>query len=99
MTAQERPTCAIEHLPIKVLIFNNGFLGMVRQWQELFYHERYSSGGLGTAIPDYVKLAEAYGCLGLRCRRADGVDTLLDKGPAPSGGAGGGDFRTHDRGA
>ena len=71
MTAQELATCAIEHLPIKVLIFNNGFLGMVRQWQELFYDERYSEVELGTAIPDYVKLAEAYGCRrpALRARR------------------------------
>ncbi|MEP7025086.1 MAG: biosynthetic-type acetolactate synthase large subunit, partial [Actinomycetota bacterium] len=56
MTAQELATCAIEKLPIKVLIFNNGFLGMIRQWQELFYDERYSFSELGQAIPDYVKL-------------------------------------------
>src|ERR1700691_867825 len=67
MTAQELATCAIEHLPIKVLIFNNGFLGMIRQWQELFYDARYSHSELGQTIPDYVKLAEAYGCHGLRC--------------------------------
>ena len=84
MTAQELATCAIEHLPIKVLIFNNGFLGMVRQWQELFYEERYSEVELGTAIPDYVKLAEAYGCLGLRCERADDVDAVLEKALATS---------------
>jgi acetolactate synthase-1/2/3 large subunit len=97
MTAQELATCAIEHLPIKVLIFNNGFLGMVRQWQELFYDERYSSVELGTAIPDYVKLAEAYGCVGLRCDRADEVDTILDKALAPSDVPVVVDFRTHDR--
>ena len=71
MTAQELATCAIEHLPIKVLIFNNGFLGMVRQWQELFYEERYSEVELGTAIPDYVKLAEAYGVHRGRAARSD----------------------------
>jgi len=97
MTAQELATCAIEKIPVKVLIFNNGFLGMVRQWQELFYDERYSSVELGTAIPDYVKLAEAYGCLGLRCERADEVDTVLDKALAPSDVPVVVDFRTHDR--
>jgi len=97
MTAQELATCAIEKIPIKVLIFNNGFLGMVRQWQELFYDERYSSVELGTAIPDYVKLAEAYGCIGLRCDRADEVDTVLDKALAPSDVPVVVDFRTHDR--
>jgi acetolactate synthase I/II/III large subunit len=97
MTAQELATCAIEKIPIKVLIFNNGFLGMVRQWQELFYDERYSSVELGTAIPDYVKLAEAYGCIGLRCERADEVDTVLDKALAPADVPVVVDFRTHDR--
>jgi acetolactate synthase-1/2/3 large subunit len=97
MTAQELATCAIEHLPIKVLIFNNGFLGMVRQWQELFYDERYSEVELGTAIPDYVKLAEAYGCLGLRCERADDVDAVLDKALATSDVPTVVDFRVHDR--
>ncbi len=97
MTAQELATCAIEKIPIKVLIFNNGFLGMVRQWQELFYDERYSSVELGTDIPDYVKLAEAYGCIGLRCERADEVDAVLDKALAPSDVPVVVDFRTHDR--
>jgi acetolactate synthase-1/2/3 large subunit len=97
MTAQELATCAIEHLPIKVLIFNNGFLGMVRQWQELFYEERYSEVELGTAIPDYVKLAEAYGCHGLRCDRADDVDAVLDKALATTDVPTVVDFRVHDR--
>jgi acetolactate synthase I/II/III large subunit len=97
MTAQELATCAIEHLPIKVLIFNNGFLGMVRQWQELFYEERYSEVELGTAIPDYVKLAEAYGCLGLRCDRADDVDGVLEKALATTDVPTVVDFRVHDR--
>jgi acetolactate synthase I/II/III large subunit len=97
MTAQELATCAIERLPIKVLIFNNGFLGMVRQWQELFYEERYSEVELGTAIPDYVKLAEAYGCVGLRCDRSDDVDATLDKTLAVTDAPVVVDFRVHDR--
>ena len=97
MTAQELATCAIERLPIKVMIFNNGFLGMVRQWQELFYDERYSEVELGTAIPDYVKLAEAYGCVGLRCERPDDVDATLDKALAVPDTPVVVDFRVHDR--
>jgi len=97
MTAQELATCAIERIPIKVMIFNNGFLGMVRQWQELFYDERYSEVELGTAIPDYVKLAEAYGCVGLRCDRAGDVDATLDKALAVSDTPVVVDFRVDDR--
>ncbi|HET9897407.1 MAG TPA: acetolactate synthase large subunit [Streptosporangiaceae bacterium] len=96
MTAQELATCAIEGLPVKVLIFNNGFLGMVRQWQELFYDERYSEVHLGTAIPDYVKLAEAYGCVGLRCDQAGDVDSVLEKALSVSDLPAVVDFRTHD---
>ena len=96
MTAQELATCAIEGLPVKVLIFNNGFLGMVRQWQELFYEERYSEVHLGTAIPDYVKLAEAYGCVGLRCEQAGDVDAVLEKALSVSDVPTVVDFRTHD---
>jgi acetolactate synthase-1/2/3 large subunit len=97
MTAQELATCAIEGLPIKVLIFNNGFLGMIRQWQELFYDERYSHSELGQAIPDYVKLAEAYGCYGLRCDSADRVDETLEKALAATDVPAVVDFRVHDR--
>jgi acetolactate synthase I/II/III large subunit len=97
MTAQELATCAIEKLPIKVMLFNNGFLGMVRQWQELFYDERYSEVELGTAIPDYVKLAEAYGCTGLRCERPEDVDATLDKALAVTDTPVVVDFRVHDR--
>ena len=71
MTNQELATCAIENIPIKVAIINNGNLGMVRQWQNLFYAERYSQTDLGThkhRIPDFKLLAEAMGCVGLRCR-------------------------------
>src|SRR3712207_9550464 len=72
MTNQELATCALEGIPIKVAVINNGNLGMVRQWQTLFYDERYSNTDLGThkhRIPDFVKLAEALGCVGLRCEK------------------------------
>ena len=62
-------------------MINNGNLGMVRQWQTLFYDERYSNTDLGThkhRIPDFVKLAEAYGCVGLRCETADDVDATIE---------------------
>jgi acetolactate synthase-1/2/3 large subunit len=65
MNIQELATCAIEGIPLKVFIMNNGYLGMVRQWQELFWDRRYSHVDMG-ALPDFVKLAEAYGCTGLR---------------------------------
>jgi acetolactate synthase-1/2/3 large subunit len=65
MNAQELATCAQNRIPIKVVILNNGFLGMVRQWQELFWDNRYSHVDLGQ-FPDFVKLAEAYGCTGIR---------------------------------
>jgi acetolactate synthase-1/2/3 large subunit len=86
MTNQELATCALEGIPIKVAVINNGNLGMVRQWQTLFYNERYSqtdldrppaSGSAGTRIPDFVKLAEAYGCVGLRCEKAADVDAVI----------------------
>jgi acetolactate synthase-1/2/3 large subunit len=81
MTNQELATCAIENIPIKVAIINNGNLGMVRQWQSLFYGERYSQTDLGTHkhhIPDFKLLAEAYGCLGLRCESKEGVDRTIE---------------------
>jgi acetolactate synthase-1/2/3 large subunit len=79
MTNQELATCAIEGIPIKVAVINNGNLGMVRQWQTLFYDGRYSNTGLGTRrmIPDFVKLADALGCAGLRCEKADEVDAVI----------------------
>ncbi|MEI6362473.1 MAG: acetolactate synthase large subunit [Actinomycetes bacterium] len=83
MTNQELATCAINDIPIKVALINNGNLGMVRQWQTLFYNERYSNTGLEThRIPDFVKLAEAYGCYGLRCDSADDVDATIEKAMA-----------------
>jgi acetolactate synthase-1/2/3 large subunit len=80
MTNQELATCALENIPIKVAVINNGNLGMVRQWQTLFYGERYSNTDLGThkhRIPDFVKLAEALGCIGLRCETAADVDKTI----------------------
>jgi acetolactate synthase I/II/III large subunit len=80
MTNQELATCAIEQIPIKVAVINNGNLGMVRQWQNLFYAERYSNTDLGThkhRIPDFVMLAEALGCVGLRCESRDQVDDVI----------------------
>jgi acetolactate synthase-1/2/3 large subunit len=79
MTNQELATCAIENIPIKVAVINNGSLGMVRQWQNLFYSERYSQTDLGThlRIPDFVKLAEALGCVGLRAEAEPDVDSVI----------------------
>jgi acetolactate synthase I/II/III large subunit len=114
MTNQELATCTVNSIPIKVAIINNGNLGMVRQWQTLFYNERYSNTDLdrshggpahghpdpglavaggelpadpggrprGTRIPDFVKLAEAYGCVGLRCEDAGNVDAVIEKAMA-----------------
>jgi acetolactate synthase I/II/III large subunit len=83
MTNQELVTCAINGIPIKVAVINNGNLGMVRQWQTLFYSERYSNTDLQThRLPDFVKLAEAFGCAGLRCESADAVDATIEKAMA-----------------
>jgi len=83
MTNQELATCTINDIPIKVAIINNESLGMVRQWQTLFYSERYSNTDLHTGadrrIPDFVKLAEAYGCVGLSCDNPDDVDATITK--------------------
>ncbi len=90
MTNQELATCAIEGIPVKIAIINNGNLGMVRQWQTLFYDKRYSNTNLGdrktelrgTRVPDFVKLAEAYGCIGLRCERREDVDKVIEQAMA-----------------
>ena len=80
MTNQELATCAIEGIPIKVAVINNESLGMVRQWQTLFYNERYSNTDLQSKrIPDFVKLADAYGCVGLACDSPDDVDGTIEK--------------------
>jgi acetolactate synthase-1/2/3 large subunit len=80
MTNQELATCALEGIPIKIAVINNGSLGMVKQWQTLFYDGRYSNTNLGThkhRIPDFVKLAEALGCVGLRCESKEDVDKVI----------------------
>jgi acetolactate synthase-1/2/3 large subunit len=80
MTNQELATCAINDIPIKVAVINNESLGMVRQWQTLFYNERYSNTDLHSKrIPDFVKLADAYGCVGLSCDSPDEVDATITK--------------------
>ncbi|MCB1299803.1 MAG: acetolactate synthase large subunit, partial [Tetrasphaera sp.] len=83
MTNQELATCVINNIPIKIAVINNSSLGMVRQWQTLFYNERYSNTDLHTSVgmrvPDFVKLAEAYGCVGLRCESPDDVDATITK--------------------
>ncbi|MEW2218335.1 acetolactate synthase large subunit [Streptomyces sp. NPDC006990] len=92
MTNQELVTAALNGAPIKVAIINNGALGMVRQWQTLFYNQRYSntvlhSGeegepGRGTRVPDFVKLAEAMGCVGIRCEDPAQLDAVIEKANA-----------------
>ncbi|MFE6054567.1 acetolactate synthase large subunit [Kitasatospora sp. NPDC056446] len=91
MTNQELVTCALNDIPIKVAVINNGSLGMVRQWQTLFYNQRYSNTVLhagpghdgiappaqGTRIPDFVLLSEAMGCVGLRCERPEDLDEVI----------------------
>ncbi|MGW4534291.1 acetolactate synthase large subunit [Nocardia sp. NPDC004340] len=80
MTNQELATCAVEGVPIKVALINNGNLGMVRQWQTLFYEKRYSNTDLGThtlRIPDFVKLAEALGCHGIRVEKEEDVEAAI----------------------
>jgi acetolactate synthase I/II/III large subunit len=79
MTAQELVTAASERIPIKVAILNNAYLGMVRQWQEMFYEERYSEVYLSPDLPDYVKWAEAMGCVGLRVESPEEVQSAIDK--------------------
>jgi acetolactate synthase-1/2/3 large subunit len=82
MTNQELATCTINQIPIKVAIINNSSLGMVRQWQTLFYNSRYSNTDLHTGtdsvmVPDFVKLAEAYGCLAIRVEKEEDVDKAI----------------------
>ena len=79
MNLQELAVAAIHKLPVKIILLNNRFHGMVRQWQDLFYEGRYASSDLGT-IPDFVKLAEAYGILGLHSEGADDVEAVLKEG-------------------
>ncbi len=96
MTNQELATCAINDIPIKVAIINNESLGMVRQWQTLFYNERYSNTDLHSKrIPDFVKLADAYGCVGLSCESPDEVDATIEKAMAIDDQPVVVDFRVH----
>jgi len=79
MTAQELVTASAERIPVKIAILNNAYLGMVRQWQEMFYDERYSEVYLSPDLPDYVKWAEAMGCVGFRVEHPEDVQTVVDK--------------------
>jgi acetolactate synthase-1/2/3 large subunit len=86
MNIQELATAAEYQLPVKVVILNNRYLGMVRQWQELFYDRRYVATDISHA-PDFARVAEAYGVLGLKATKADEVDAVLKKGlesPGPA---------------
>jgi len=82
MTFQELITASTEDIPVKVAVFNNGGYGMVKQWQNLFYGGRLSAVNLGTTVPDYPKLAEAMGCVGLRVDSPGEVDSVIDKAMA-----------------
>jgi acetolactate synthase-1/2/3 large subunit len=97
MTSQELATSTTEKIPFITAIINNANLGMVRQWQELFYEERYSQVYLGYDVPDYVKLAEAYGAVGLRAERPEEVDTVIEKALSVDDRSVVIDFRCDDR--
>jgi acetolactate synthase-1/2/3 large subunit len=79
MTAQELVTATAEQIPVKIAILNNAYLGMVRQWQEMFYGERYSEVYLSPDLPDYVKWAEAMGCIGIRAESPEDVGPAIEK--------------------
>ncbi|WP_300623416.1 acetolactate synthase large subunit [Ilumatobacter sp.] len=82
MTAQELVTATVERIPIKVALLNNSYLGMVRQWQEMFYDERYSEVYLSTDVPDFVKWAESMGCVGIRVESPEEVAPAIEKANA-----------------
>jgi acetolactate synthase-1/2/3 large subunit len=79
MTAQELVTASVERIPIKVAVLNNSYLGMVRQWQEMFYEERYSEVYLSPELPDFVKWAESMGCVGIRVESPEEVQPAIEK--------------------
>jgi acetolactate synthase-1/2/3 large subunit len=81
MTMAELATAAIHKLPVKILVINNGFLGMIRQWQDLFYDQRFTAAALD-GNPDFVKLAAAFGAKAWRIRRAGDVDRILKQAMA-----------------
>ncbi len=83
MNIQEMATAVQYSLPVKIVILNNGYLGMVRQWQELFYEKRYASTLMEHA-PDFVKLAGAYGAVGLRATKPDEIESVLAQGLSSS---------------
>jgi acetolactate synthase-1/2/3 large subunit len=83
LTNQELVTCALNDIPIKIAVINNRSLGMVRQWQTLFYGERYSNTNLKThLVPDFPKLAEAMGAVGLRAETLEDVDRVINEAMA-----------------
>src|SRR5690606_27277120 len=79
MNAQELSVIAAHKLPVKIVVINNNFLGMVRQWQELFHEERFSHTDLTNTNPDFVKLAEAHHCVGLRAEKPEEVDAIIEQ--------------------
>jgi len=96
MTNQELVTCALNDIPIKVAIINNESLGMVRQWQTLFYEGRYSNTSLDSKrVPNFPMLAEAMGCIGLSCERPEDVDATIEKAMAINNQPVVVDFRVH----
>ncbi|HEX6395543.1 MAG TPA: acetolactate synthase large subunit [Acidimicrobiales bacterium] len=97
MTAQELVTASSERIPVKVAILNNAYLGMVRQWQEMFYEERYSEVYLSPDLPDYVKWAEAMGCAAFRVEAAEEVEPVIAKANAIDDRPVVIDFRTDSR--
>ena len=82
MTAQELVTARVEGIPVKIAILNNSYLGMVRQWQEMFYEERYSEVYLTPDVPNFVMLAEAMGCVGIRVDRPEDVIPAIERANA-----------------
>jgi acetolactate synthase-1/2/3 large subunit len=84
MNIQELATAVHNKIPVKIAILNNGYLGMVRQWQELFYHKRYSATVLA-GNPDFVKVAEAYGALGIRATKPEEVRPAIERALAHDG--------------
>ena len=82
MTSQELITAAVEKIPVKVALLNNTYLGMVRQWQEMFYENRLSEVDLSGPVPDYIKLSEAMGCVAIRVEDPDEVDDAIERANA-----------------
>jgi acetolactate synthase-1/2/3 large subunit len=80
MNIQELTTAVLHKVPLKIVLLNNGYLGMVRQWQELFFGKRYSSTVLSEGNPDFMKLAEGYGAVGLKAAKVDEVEMVIKKG-------------------